>query len=209
MAYLVMIADVIGSRQLANRGQIQTQLEAELRTLSADRAGLPSPYTITLGDEFQAVFDSADRVFPDVLAIIRALHPVGVRFALGIGPLSTAINPEQAIGMDGPAFYRARDLLERMKKEKRTIAVAGLPEDDGLQESALGLFDHQLRKWRPNRLDTLRLLIQGHEAAAIAEHLNITEQSVYKNIREGGLEHAIRLIQALIRRMNDALAHGD
>ena len=209
MNHLVMIADVIGSRQLANRGQVQTLLEAELRTLHEDSTGLASPYTITLGDEFQAVFSGADRIFPDLLAILRALHPVGLRFALGIGPITTRINPEQAIGMDGPAFYRARDLLEHMKKEKRTIAVAGLTEDDGLQEAALGLLDHQLRKWRPNRLETLRLLLQGWDAGAIAGHLDITEQSVYKNIREGGLEHAIQLTQALTRRMNNVLARTD
>lgn len=209
MAYLVIIADVIGSRQLVNRGQVQTLLETELGTLSRNRTGLPSPYTITLGDEFQAVFDDADRLFPDILAILRALHPVGVRFALGIGPLATAINSEQAIGMDGPAFYRARDLLERMKKDRRTIAVAGLPEDDGLQASALGLFDHQLRKWRPNRLDILGALLKEQEPAAIAERLDITEQSVYKNIREGGLEHAIQLIRTLTQRMNHTLAFRD
>lgn len=209
MNHLVMIADVIGSRQLANRGQVQTLLEAELHTLHKDRTGLASPYTITLGDEFQAVFKDADRVFPDILAILRALHPVGLRFALGIGPITTRINPEQAIGMDGPAFYQARDLLERMKKDRRILAVAGLPEDDGLQESALGLLDHQLRKWRPNRLDILRLLLQGWEAGTIADHLDITEQSVYKNIREGGLEHAIQLTQALTGRMNNALARTD
>ena len=209
MNHLVMIADVIGSRQLANRGQVQTLLEAELRTLLKESAGLASPYTITLGDEFQGVFSGADRVFPDILAILGALHPVGLRFALGIGPITTRINPEQAIGMDGPAFYRARDLLEYMKKEKRTIAVAGLTEDDGLQEAALGLLDHQLRKWPPNRLDTLRLLLQGWDAGAIAGHLDITEQSVYKNIREGGLEHAIQLTQALTQRMNNALARTD
>jgi hypothetical protein len=209
MNHLVMIADVIGSRQLANRGQVQTLLEAELRTLLKESAGLASPYTITLGDEFQGVFSGADRVFPDILAILRALHPVGLRFALGIGPITTRINPEQAIGMDGPAFYQARDLLERMKKEKRTLAIAGLPEDDGLQEGALGLLDHQLLKWRPNRLEILRLLLGGWDTGAIAGHLDITEQSVYKNIREGGLEHAIQLTQALTRRMNNVLARTD
>ncbi|XOZ33608.1 SatD family protein [Halomonadaceae bacterium KBTZ08] len=209
MNHLVMIADIIGSRQLANRGQAQAFLEAELHTLSADRSQLASPYTITLGDEFQAVFNSANRAFPDILATLRALHPVGLRFALGIGPLATPINPEQAIGMDGPAFYRARDLLAAMKKDKRTIAIAGLPADDGLQDSALGLLDQQIRKWQPNRLDILRFLLQDSEVDTIAANLDITEQSVYKNIREGGLDHAIQLIQALTHRMNAALAHMD
>ncbi|MGM0451315.1 MAG: SatD family protein [Pseudomonadota bacterium] len=209
MNRLVMIADIIDSRNLASRGEVQEGLESTLGELNRRNGQLLSPYTITLGDEFQAVFSGADHLFPDILAIMRKLHPVELRFALGVGPLSTAINPEQAIGMDGPAFHRARDLLSSMKHDSRTLAITGLPEDDGLQEAALGLFNLQLRKWRPNRLDILQRLLEEQEIPAIARHLDITERSVYKNIREGGLEHAIQLIQALTRRMNNALARDN
>ncbi|WP_077528764.1 SatD family protein [Vreelandella utahensis] len=209
MNRLVMIADIIDSRQLINRGAIQQGLESMLGVLNHQNSQLLSPYTITLGDEFQAVFSGADQLFPDILAIMRQLHPVELRFALGVGPLSTAINPEQAIGMDGPAFHQARDLLTSMKHDSRTLAITGLPQDDGLQEAALGLFNLQLRKWRPNRLEILQRLLEDQDLPEIARHLDITERSVYKNIREGGLEHAIQLTQALTRRMNDALARTD
>ena len=41
--------------------------------LNSQHRELLSPYTITLGDEFQAVFGRADSVFPDILAIMRDL----------------------------------------------------------------------------------------------------------------------------------------
>lgn len=207
MNRLVMIADIIDSRNLPNRSQVQTELESVLGELNGKRHQLLSPYTITLGDEFQAVYSGAAPVFPDILAIMKRLHPVEFRFAIGIAPLSTDINPERAIGMDGPAFYQARDLLANMKHDSRTLAISGLAEDDGLQEAALGLFNLQLRKWRPNRLAILQRLLQDQEIAAIAQHLGITERSVYKNIHEGGLSYAIQLIRALTRRMNHALTH--
>lgn len=207
MNRLVMIADIIDSRNLPNRSQVQTELESVLGELNGKRHQLLSPYTITLGDEFQAVYSGAAPVFPDILAIMKRLHPVEFRFAIGIAPLSTNINPERAIGMDGPAFYQARDLLANMKHDSRTLAISGLAEDDGLQEAALGLFNLQLRKWRPNRLAILQRLLQDQEIAAIAQHLGITERSVYKNIHEGGLSYAIQLIRALTRRMNHALTH--
>lgn len=207
MNRLVMIADIIDSRNLTNRKQVQTGLESLLGELNGQQEQLLSPYTITLGDEFQALYDGADRVFPDILAIMRQLHPVELRFALGVGPLSTAINPERAIGMDGPAFHRARDLLAEMKHDSRTLAVTGLPDDDGLQDAALGLFNLQLRKWQPNRLAILQQLLQGSEITDIAQDLGITERSVYKNIHEGGLSYAIQMIRALTRRVNDTLTH--
>ncbi|TDT37747.1 SatD family protein [Halospina denitrificans] len=207
MNRLVMIADIIDSRNLTNRKQVQTELESLLGELNGQQDQLLSPYTITLGDEFQALYDGADRVFPDILAIMRQLHPVELRFALGVGSLSTDINPERAIGMDGPAFHRARDLLADMKHDSRTLAITGLPDDDGLQEAALGLFNLQLRKWHPNRLAILQQLLQDRGITDIAQDLGITERSVYKNIHEGGLAYAIQLIRALTRRMNGALSH--
>lgn len=209
MNRLVMIADVVDSRRLGNRQQVQGQLNALLAGLNACRDQLLSPYTVTLGDEFQALFDSADRVFPDLFTIMRTLYPVRVRFALAIGPLSTSLNREQAIGMDGVAFHRARDLLERMKKQDLAIAITGLPEDDGLLEGALGLLNHEICKWRPNRHEILRGLLRDSAIVDMARNLDITEQSVYKNIRDGALYSIIRILNALTERMNAALAEAD
>ncbi|PAV25498.1 SatD family protein [Tamilnaduibacter salinus] len=205
MNHIVLIADIVGSRQLTDRRQVQEQLAAVLDRLNSERTQLASPYTITLGDEFQAVFDGAGRVFADVFTVMQAMHPVALRFAIAVGPLDTAINPDQAIGMDGPAFYRARDLLEAMKREDRLVDIAGLPEPDDLMDAALGLFNHQLCKWRANRLDVLQYLLRGWEVSAIAESIDITEQSVYKNIRDGGLESAVQLLRSLTDRLNHAL----
>ena len=207
MNRLVLIADIIDSRNLTSRKQVQTELQSLLDELNGEQDQLLSPYTITLGDEFQALYGGADRAFSDILAIMRQVYPVELRFALGVGPLSTDINPKQAIGMDGPAFHRARDLLADMKHDSRTLAITGLPDDDGLQEAALGLFNLQLRKWKPNRLAILQQLLKDREITTIAQDLGITERSVYKNIHEGGLSHAIQLIRALTRRMNRALTH--
>lgn len=204
-----MISDIVGSRKLNNREEVQSRLEAQLDALNASREQMLSPYTITLGDEFQAVFDGADRVFPDLLALMRALYPVRIRFAFGLGSISTAINTKQAIAMDGPAFYRARDLLERMKKQDLTVAIAGLAEDDGLLDAAIGLFNYQIEKWRPNRLDVLWGLLCGLTVPEIAQRLDITQQSVYKNIRDGGLESVIELIHALTGRMNSSLSNAN
>jgi len=50
-------------------------------------------------------------MLPDVLEQVR---PTAVRCGLGLGPLTTALQ-EQALGMDGPCFHRARSALERCR----------------------------------------------------------------------------------------------
>jgi hypothetical protein len=57
MAHLVVIADIIASRQLPDRAQIQRRLRESLAARNAAHAegDLLSPYTLTLGDGLQAV----------------------------------------------------------------------------------------------------------------------------------------------------------
>ena len=92
MNRLIVIADIIASRDIADRAAVQRDLNEALGSLNRQTDGLLSPYTITLGDEFQAVLSTAGRVFTDMLAIRAAVYPVRLRFAVSIGPMATPIN---------------------------------------------------------------------------------------------------------------------
>jgi len=127
--YLAVIGDIISSREVEERHALQAALEEAFQALNdpgESASGPPdpsaeallSPFTLTLGDEFQAVYKNADRVIRDSLYILEAAHPHQVRFSYGVGTMDTDINTDQAIGMDGPAFHRARDGIEALKEEK-------------------------------------------------------------------------------------------
>ena len=76
MKRIVLIGDIVSSKQITDRALIQERLAAALEELNNRQdPDLASPYTITLGDEFQAVFDSADALFCDAISILLALHP--------------------------------------------------------------------------------------------------------------------------------------
>src|SRR5438270_9561839 len=100
---LAVIGDIVLSRAIAQRAEFQKQLRRTLDNINK-RSAMASPYTITLGDEFQAVYRDPRGVFVDILTIMERIAPVSARFAIGVGTLRTPINPTQAIGMDGPAF---------------------------------------------------------------------------------------------------------
>lgn len=121
---LAIIGDLQSSKALPNRAELQDKLAA---VLAESNSRLPplSPWTITLGDEFQALYGTATHLFPEILAIQAALHPVGIRMALGIGILQTPINSRQAIGMDGPAFHLARNGINLLREEGDLFRVDG------------------------------------------------------------------------------------
>ena len=203
MTPLVLIGDLVASRRSSLRQQLQEQLKGALDELNSDRSGLISPYTLTLGDEFQVVYERADRLFADCLTIAAAVHPVRMRFAISLGDISTELNPEQALGMDGPAFYQARDGIDALKRSGELFTLAGLGDpDQALAAGGLGLFSHQLSKWQANRLRILNRLLKGWRVERIAEELAISEQAVYKNINSGGLHAVIRLLTALTDTLN-------
>lgn len=126
MTCLVLIADIADSRRLANRGQVQNRLMDALDRINRRGSPIESPYTVTLGDEFQAVFSGAAGMFEDLASIQHALHPARVRLSYGVGDITTAINLRQALQMDGPAFYGARDGLDRLKDSAALAALAAL-----------------------------------------------------------------------------------
>jgi len=115
--FIVIIGDIISSRKVENRNALQSKLLDVFNELnSPDHENhLVSPYTITLGDEFQAVYDNANCLFLDSIRILERTFPQKIRFSFGIGEISTDINREQSLGMDGSAFYYAREGITHLK----------------------------------------------------------------------------------------------
>lgn len=187
--WLVLIGDVVASRAIVNRAKFQERLDQVLSAITGSNANLASPYTITLGDEFQAVFDRADNVFCDIVGIFGALHPARIRISLGVGKVTTPINNKQAIAMDGPAFYSARKGIERLRGSDGLIEIVGIiPAQEAIIRPALHLLTQMMSKWNRNRLVTLELLLKGRTVKEIACSLSVSEAAVYKTIRAGNLD---------------------
>jgi hypothetical protein len=209
---LVLIGDIEDSKSVQNedREDLQEVLSDELQALNTQyQEGMVSPYTITLGDEFQAVFDGADVVFVQMLKIISAIHPIGVRFSLAVGEIDTSINTEQAIGMDGPAFHRARRGVELLK-ESEYIFNIGFEEDDSPElkiiNNSLQLLSGQIRRWNKRRLTILHMMKEGYDYKEISEALEISKPAFYKNKDAGMLDVVGELTDNITQVINQKLA---
>lgn len=117
--YCAVIGDMIDSRHLENRNEIQERLKQTLREVNADYAdAIASDFTVTLGDEFQGVLLDPAPLFEITDRIEMRMYPVKIRFGIGVGALSTEIDRASSIGADGPAYYSARRAVEEIKKEE-------------------------------------------------------------------------------------------
>jgi hypothetical protein len=206
MQVIAVIGDIVASKGLAQRSVFQRRLSKALDQTSGGARHLASPYTITLGDEFQAVYRKAEMLFADAFAIMAEIHPVRIRLAFGIGELTTRINPTQALGMDGPAFHEARAALIALKDNERLLRIGGQPGDAWvLANHILNLLSHQVRRWSRNRLLVTAGLLRGRAVKEIEAGLQISRVAVYKNIRAAALDDVVGICQELERALNQAL----
>ncbi len=206
MNYLVLIADIVASKSIVKREITQGKLSEVLNSLSINNPGLVSPYTITLGDEFQAVFSKAGSIFNEALEILAAVYPVKIRFSFGIGEILTPINHKIALGMDGPAFYNARQGINKLKNSSELFSLEGLntPQGNLVQES-LSLFSYTCKNWHQNRLRVFTSMNDKVDIQNIAKELHISERAVYKNISEGNLQNIFRLLGEITAMINEEL----
>jgi hypothetical protein len=197
---IVLIGDLLESRSLGDvqRKAIQRRLKKVLDQVNQDATGLLAPWTITLGDEFQAVYKSTESLFPHLWAIMAAIHPVYARFSVAAGAITTPINRKQAIGMDGPAFHEARDGVNILKKDEGLLRVhLGQTGITRLMNASLMLVSKEMINWNSNRFHILRQLSRGTGVGQIAAELGMSEVAVYKNRHAGALDTICELTGAI------------
>jgi hypothetical protein len=208
--YLVLIGDIKASKDIEGeeRQSVQKKMSQVLKGLNKNENGLISPYTITLGDEFQAVFDDIENIFIDMLKILSVLYPVKVRFSLAVGEIDTSINSNKAIGMDGPAFHKAREGIEQLKKSGFlfNVHVTGLePSIMNIMNGGLQLLSEELQSWEKQRFKILYMYKEGLDYKAISEKLGIHPSTFYKNKKAGMFDVFDLLSTGSIKIINQKL----
>lgn len=125
--YFALIGDIVGSRKLPDRDLVQLNFRAALDAINSnENANVAAGFIITLGDEFQGLLHADCGLNPiyAALKIKNAMYPVKLRISIGIGGMSTEINPSMALGADGEAFHRARDGMNRIRADEHAQRIS-------------------------------------------------------------------------------------
>jgi hypothetical protein len=205
MNQLVLLADVINSRHMPDRAKFQQRLQDAIVHLnSAHSEILLVPLTITLGDEFQAIFSGTR----DLLMIPHYLESEfpeqRFRFVFSLGELATPVNYESAIGMDGPVFHLARDMMELAKKNGRHYCFAGAFPEAELLDQILGWIDLERERWKPERHHVYYFRRMGVKQQEIAHKTGISQAAVSQNLQWPGVQHVLKselVFEKYLRRL--------
>ena len=129
--YIALIADAAGSRTLPapERARLQRALTAALPGWNRRwRPHLAARIALTLGDEVQALCNTAAPLWDLIHTIRHTLPQVDWVIGCGKGPISTPL-ARTAPEVDGPSFHAARAALDLAKKRRLLLAFGGFPPE--------------------------------------------------------------------------------
>jgi hypothetical protein len=201
---VALIGDLVESRRVLDRQALHDHLE---RVLTVVNNGSPvrDPAVITLGDEFQGIYDTLGNALEASFRIRLLLHPVDVRFGVGRGTVTT-LDTGRGIH-DGPAYWNAREGIEKAehratRAQTRTSRTAYVsPEDppghaEAVQAS-LDCLDFMIGSMSDASRSILGGLMEGRTQQEIATRHGISPSAVSQQVRNNGLGVALEVMQSL------------
>jgi len=202
--YAALIGDIVGSREAEDRPKLHEQVRQALDRVNANLPAIQQ-LSPTVGDEFQAVYvDLSSAVHATLLLRLSLAGVAEVRFGIGWGSLDVFDANKLPFEQDGPAWWAARDAIERvslnMKHKEgprgwRTACLisdtAGSAEDRiGNSQAILNAFlmcrDEIVEGMDERDARITLALLRNERQRTIAEEENISQSAVAQRIGRSG-----------------------
>ncbi len=119
---VAVIADIVASRQLADRAGAQRTIADVIAEVDRVLPVASAPLAPVAGDELQGEYDTLPRALASLL-LIRLALPDGVdcRFGVGVGAVRP-IDLDGRIVPEGPAWWAARAAIEHVERLQQRAA---------------------------------------------------------------------------------------
>ena len=202
--YLALIADVIDSKIVQERFDLQKQLEKTLQKINElFKDCLASAFTLTLGDEFQALLKVDAPIFQIIDTLRSELTPTQLRFGIGLGEIVTAIDPLQSVGADGPAYWNARAAINFVHQKNdygnTQIYFSSGKENKDFFVNALIASGEAIRSgWRDSQEEILLNLLkrsvysESFSQQDLAQSISINPSALSKRLKSSSIRVYLR-----------------
>ncbi len=202
--YLALIADVIDSKMVQERFDLQKQLEKTLQKMN-ELFGefIASNFTLTLGDEFQGLLKVDAPVFQIIDTLRSELTPTQLRFGIGLGEIVTDIDPLQSIGADGPAYWNARAAINLVHQKNdygntQIYFSCGKEKQDFFVNALIASGEAIRSGWRGSQeeilLDLLKRCVYSENFSQqdLAQSLEINPSALSKRLKSSSIRVYLR-----------------
>jgi hypothetical protein len=220
--YIAIIGDLIKSKEIKSRAEVQSKLRLTLDNVNRTFASsIASDFTITLGDEFQGVLNHGTAILEMIDRIKFEMKPVEIRFGIGLGDIVTEIDRNQSLGADGPAYWNAREAILNVEEnndyDTSKVYIVGIKETQWLNvvNESLRMCDYLESKWRESQAEFMHLMIKNYgydidiKQKNISLNFNMSSQMVNKKIQNTGYYHYVRLKRAIGSMIESEMGGGN
>lgn len=187
---MILMADIIGSSKRHGKALMSDFVGMVAYANRANRKQILSPFTITLGDEFQGVVKDVHSALQVLFGLEKYLltlkKPFKLRYVINEGEIQTKLNKERAYEMLGPGLTEARKALTSMKTSKRRFSIL-LRDKSKTEKLSLmfvilqGIVDH----WTPSQLKIVAAFLEMDDYRVVADKLRKDPSNIWR--RKGSL----------------------
>jgi len=216
--YVAVIGDIVNSKNINDRREVQNQLKEILNQINMKYSdSISACFMITLGDEFQGLIHRKASVMNIINEIELYMHPIQIRFGIGIGEVTTDIHLYKSNEIDGPAYHRARKMIVELKEKSMkneeiysTIMIDSGIENitkDRLMNTIFSLSSILKSKWTTRQVEMISCYRKnGENQYKTAEVLNIGQPTVSKMLKTThyySVKSANKTIECIMEENND------
>ncbi|MFO7814485.1 MAG: SatD family protein [Halanaerobiales bacterium] len=174
---IVVIGDIIESKKINNRKNVQNKLAELLDNINQDyQKYIESPFKITLGDEFYGVLNNFYPVI-DILQILEVeFKEIDFRFGIGQGKFND--------NNQGIAYEKALKAVKIVKNKKFNIHLISTNNNNYFQiiSLILHLYFSIFNKFTFNQKYIIHSLNRGKKQQEIAADLGSSQSSVSQSL---------------------------
>ncbi len=202
---VALIGDLVGSRSQPSRSGVQAALVAALAAANDLVPGL-QPLAATIGDEFQAVYETVSAASTAAL-VVRLALPDGLDARAGLGVGEIEIVGESAYGLtqDGPAWWSARAAVIGVKDDERrlpglrtaVVHADGPVEQEKWMNGYLATRDALVTRLDGRQRRLALGVLQGVTRAELAEREGISASAVSQSLRRSGAVEVLHGVSLL------------
>jgi hypothetical protein len=197
-AAFTLIGDLVGSRGFQDRSDLQLRLAAALEKMNGVLEPR-IPLEATIGDEFQACFDSTAAAVRASLMVRLELLRSGVdsRYGLGVGSVEVFAQ-RQPLTQDGPGWWAARDAIDQVQRLAsgsqtafaRTLFLARASAVSESEVASLNAFllcrDEMVDRMKQPSRNRLYGLMREWPQARIAAEEGTTQGAISQSLSRSG-----------------------
>ena len=204
-----VIMDIVDSRKLSNRDAVQAAIESTCAQIDTCAPALQK-WHATVGDEFQAVYDSLHGALR-AIGLLRLALPseVDCRFGIGAGNIAAVNSTSIANIQDGSGWWSARTAIEEARQREKTktpglrswfhhaAEPTGPLLDAALTNAYLLARDHLISSLSPKTKRYVSGLSRGLTQAAVAASEEVTQSAVSQAVKNAGAGALIASLELL------------